>query len=484
LPNHDAMEQELNLAGSQGSSIPLPDNIDAYLLQGIARGKVARRKVSKRNHRRVWSVATACLLLVTCLFTIRISPVFASILRDIPGLKTFVNLIHNQSDRGIQLALDNEFVQPIGVSDEYGGIKFTVEGIIADETRVIIFYAIESSSSGQRFLIDRPQITDSNGKDLQAGIGWSNMGDSDGEQSEDVQRGTLDVQMAEGVSLPTTMVLKVELPRSGQDQSGPPMTNVTDIDVSHADGADVDKGINHLYSVAIPIDHEKFAGMKQEYVLNQTITVDGQRITFIKATLYPLRMAVEVQFDEKNSKQVFGPGDIHMTDEKGEVWRNFSGSGDNKNHSTIDFESNYFHNPKELYLEGEWFRALDKDKMDIIIDTKQNKLIQAPDSRLKIKNIISQGDYLKLSLFLQVDDKRDTMTYNVFDDKFKDASGKEYDMASIGRGVMGSYMGADGEPVDQESYQYLDDQDYKQPLTFHIFNYPNYIRQPYKIRIK
>jgi hypothetical protein len=71
----------------------------------------------------------------------------------------------------------------------------------------------------------------------------------------------------------------------------------------------------------------------------------------------------------------------------------------------------------------------------------------------------------------------------MLESKFKDASGKEYDMATIPGGIVSGATGM-GAPDEQESYYYLDNKDYKQPLTFRVYNYPNYIRQTYKIRIK
>jgi hypothetical protein len=138
-----------------------------------------------------------------------------------------------------------------------------------------------------------------------------------------------------------------------------------------------------------------------------------------------------------------------------------------------------------LYVEGSWFRALDKDKMDVVIDTERKLLIQAPDSALKLKSISPFGkSYTKLTLSIAVNREIDDMMgFSVLDSKFKDASGKEYDMANIGSGVISGSSGLYGANT-QESYQYLDNKAYKQPLTFHVWLYPNYIREPYKIRIK
>jgi hypothetical protein len=484
LSNYDAFEQSLSIVMDRSSDIPDPAHIDSFIARGIEQGKVERLKANKRIRRRMWSGVAVCLMLFACVFSIRLSPAFASLLRDIPGMETFVNLIKNSSDRGIGLALDNEFLQPLGISDEYGGITFTVEGMIADEARAVIFYTIDNRFNEKLVSLDSIWLTDPNGKGLGASFSYGSMEEGKENLPKGVYRGTLDVQMVDGKVLPNTVVLKAGLRQSNLNDPNGVHSPVFGLDATQPSQVVTDKPNDHLYTVTIPIDHARFAGMKKEYVLNQTITVEGQKITFTKATVNPLQVTVDVEVDPANSKQVFGAGDIRMTDENGEVWKSFWSSGNYKNHAIIAFESNYFHNPKELYLEGSWFRALDKDKMEVVVDTKLNKLIQAPDSLLKYKGEIPFGDYKKLTFSMVVNPDTDNMMYGgMLESKIKDASGKEYDMATIPGGIVSGATGM-GAPGEQESYFYLDNKDYKQPLTFRVYNYPSYIRQAYKIRIK
>jgi hypothetical protein len=480
LSNHDDLELDLNLAGAKGTDINLPDNMDAYLLRGIEQGKTERRSSKTRIRRRVLSSAAACLILLTGFFTIRNSPVFASIIRDIPGMEGLVNLIQKSSDKGIQLALQNDFIQPIGVSDEHESVKLTVEGIVVDEARLVLFYAIESLNPDRVYNLNSARLMDVSGKDLEVGVGWGNSG-RDESEPRGMHRGTIDVLLTDGVTLPSELVLKAELKPLNVDGFN------TSVDMNATEPPIIveDPSIIRGYKIAIPIDHAKFAGMKEEYILNQTITAEDQRITFVKATVNPTRIAVEVQADPRNSKQVFSAGDIRLVDEKGEVWKSFGSSGMIHDKAVLYFESSYFHKPKKLYVEGSWFRALDKDKMDVVIDTERGLLIKAPDSALKLKSISPYGkSYTKLTLSIAVNREIDDMMgYSVLDNKFKDASGKEFDMANIGSGVISGSSGLFGANV-QESYQYLDNKAYKQPLTFHVWLYPNYIREPYRIRVK
>ncbi|QJD85358.1 DUF4179 domain-containing protein [Cohnella herbarum] len=485
MSNYESLERALQSAGEAHSEIPLPPaELDMRITRGIEQGKKERLRARRLLRRRLWSAAAACLLLMTCVFGIRLSPAFASMLRDIPGMETFVNFIRSSNDRGLGLALDNEFVQPLAISDEYGGISFTVEGMIADENRVVIFYSINSGSDQKLVVLDRLQIKAPDGKELGAMSSYGDIGIEQELPFKGLNKGYVDIQMENGSRVPDAVTLKAQLKLADPDNpaaryEGP------DLDATEpSEAVEPARPNDRFYEVTIPIDQSKFAGMKREYHLNQTITVEGQRINFVKATVTPLQVRIEVKSDPANSKEVFGAGDIRLTDENGEQWKSFWSMGNVDDGATIGFESNFFRKPKELYLEGEWFRALDKDKMDVVVDMDRQELIHKPDSLLKLRSITPFGKYKKLTLSMLVDHETDNMMYGgMLESKFKDASGKEYDMADIPGGVISGSSGR-GAPNEQESYYYLNDEDYEQPLAFRVYQYPSYIRQPYKIQIK
>ncbi|KIL36605.1 hypothetical protein SD71_06165 [Cohnella kolymensis] len=469
----DFLENELSKAGNRGAHSPIPDSVDFHILQGIEKGR-AERDVRRRSFRRkIGSSAAVCLLLICCVFSIRISPVFASMVRDIPGMEAFVDLIRNQ-DRGLQLAVDNDFIQPVGVSDEHDGVRFTVEGILADETRLVIFYAIEAANWEADARIDNPAVKDIHGKSLPASYSYGDPSDSEQDGRANVYRGTIDMQMV-GQAIPKELVLSTKI-KLYDNSLAPVDARISDIPQPRVAEVPDDRPV---YQVTIPVDHAKFAGMKEEYPLNKTIEVEGQRIHILKATVHPLRIAVELAYDEKNLKHIFGPGDIHLTDDKGTVWNSYLATG-----NTIYFESNFFDKPKELYVEGKWFRAVEKDKMEVVIDTDAKKMIKAPDDKLRLKEVAEVNGFLKMTLAYVVDNEEDNMGYSFLEQAFKDGEGNTYKMADVAN-VVSSTRSFRGEgTATSESYHYLNIKDYNQPLTFKVWNYPNYISQPYKVRIK
>lgn len=472
---HNMTEEELNT---------LDQRMDDAIRAGIRRAKERQRIARSRNRTRTATAVACGLALIACLFTIRISPVFASMLRDIPGFEKFVDMMSRGGDRGLKLAADSDLVQPVGVSDEHDGGKFTVEGIIADQSRMVVFYQLEGddTSEATSILFGSPEIKDENGRVLPAFIEY-NPGETEHKNGRTIVRGTADISLQDGERWPDDATLTIGSARRSDPEGTLPKP---DSSAAELDGSktspDSEAKQGPSYSVTFPIDRAKFEGMTKEYPVGQTITAEGQRIVFDRVVVSPLRIALYLSYPEDNTKQVFDAGDIHLVDENGEVWNNTLGTSTEDGQSVLYFESNYFHRPKHMTIEGEWFRALDKSKLQVTIDTEKGQILQAPDERLKVVGVDRYDTYSVLKLVLTDVPDTDHMGYSILDTTFQDASGKEYESGGgPSQFVSTYYIGS--EPGNRYMNYQLRDYAYKQPLTFEITQYPAYIRAPYQVRI-
>jgi|GEM_PF-498349 len=458
------------------------DRIDEAIDAGIRRGQAESKRRRLRFRRRIGGAAAACLLLVACVFSIRISPVFAAIMRDIPGFEKFVDLIRHTQDPGIGLALDNDFVQKIGISDEHDGMKLTVQGIIVDDSRMVLFYEVQLPDKESYVQVGNTNLTDDSGVSLPVGIGFSYPEEARQDIGKNgVQRGTVDINLADDRTFPDEMIWKMKLLRARlPDRDEPPMGQVGEVDTAADARSLAENGID--FQVRFRIDREKFAGLQQQYPLHQTIEVEGQKITFAKAVVSPLRVSLYLDYDEANSKQVYGPGDIRLIDDQGTEWKQYLGNM-TKDHPVYHFESPYFNQPKSLHIEGSWFRALDRNKMQVKVDTITREVLQAPDNRLSLHDVVRGAADTKLDFELRDVAEEDNMMYMLFEPEFRDADGRVYTMSDHGGTRSVSSFGA-GKRSEQHAYFYIDNEAYKQPLTLTIYSYPQYIRQPYSIRIK
>ncbi|MCZ8521829.1 MULTISPECIES: DUF4179 domain-containing protein [Paenibacillus] len=478
---HDRGESEVEAILEQsglrhkGLQLPQEEQLSLRIRIGIDEGKREKRKLAVRRKRWIGCAAAACLVFLLFSAGIRVSPVFASALREIPGLSVFVRLVQETSDQGVQLAVANEYIQPIGASDEKEGLTFTVDAISADDARLVVFYSVRSAVNDQGVALTEPEVMDSSGRHLQASWSWGQpqrlegAGESD---EEGVQRGTLDIRMAEGVPMPAEVRLRVQVAALPEEHSPAYST------LGGPDGEPVEMG------AAFKIDRSRFETLKRELDIHRTLLMEGQRIEVVKATVSPLRINVQFRYDEANSKQVFDQVDMRLTDDTGHVWQSIGGSEDSKDGDTVTFESSYYHKPKALYLEGSMFRALDKDDMSIVINTETQEVLKAPDQKMVLGGISKEedGGLLKMTLRLKGIAADDHLVgYNLFDGSgFTDAQGREFPMGHPD--PKNTITGMYSDDV-QTRFYYIADKPYVQPLSFHVGGYPAYIREPYRLQI-
>src|SRR5699024_11971452 len=158
-------EDQLATFKEKHRDIPVPAHIDHYIRAGIDQAS----KKKKRNFRAVLSSVSIAAVIFLFVVSVRVSPVFASYAGQIPGLDRLVELI--RGDKGLESAVKNDFVQVIGKSDTHDGITFTVDEIIADEAKMIIFYTLEADQDYHYLMLGDLEITDENGENMAAEIG-------------------------------------------------------------------------------------------------------------------------------------------------------------------------------------------------------------------------------------------------------------------------------------------------------------------------
>ena len=71
-----------------------------------------------------------------------------------------------QDNKGLQAAIDNEYYQLLNHSIEKDGVTLTLDGAIADEQEMIIFYTVKGFNEGEQFTGWLTQITDNEGGDI------------------------------------------------------------------------------------------------------------------------------------------------------------------------------------------------------------------------------------------------------------------------------------------------------------------------------
>lgn len=453
-------ETKLSESKVDYDNITIPSNLDDFIVRGIKKYPKAKR-IGLRL--RTPSIAAAIVLFLL-ISMIRISPVFADYLANVPVLKYIVKLVNY--DKGLKSAVENNFIQNIGVFDEHEGIKFTVDNIIVDEARMVVFYTIENNSQYKYLEMSNVKYTDKAGKNIEAAYSFGFFYDN---QEQHKIQDNLKVSFGESTIIPEMIHLEVELYQKDTPENYVINKNKTKLP--------------YTWQIDIPVDKSKFANMKEVYDVNQTVEIENQKISVEKAIINPTRIEVQLQFPEENAKKILRFENLKIVDEKGETFatinNDVSATIPDDNHINLYFESTYFNKPKELYLQIHNLKAIDKDKVNVIIDTDKKLILKGPDERLVLEDIKFVNGETEIGFLLKTDGVSDNNSnYFVFDHKIKDKYNIEYN-ATIG------FAAAFDTNNNQKIFVTIPGiMKFTSPLNLTIVDYPSMIKGDFKIRIK
>jgi len=422
-------------------SIP-SERLDEQILYGFQRAKSEEKQRQKSRNRKVFSIVAAAVLLLGFFTTIRVSPTFAHYITIIPGMEKLVELI--QDDKGRMLAVENEYYQEIGVSDEAAGLTVTIDGAIADEQGLVLFYTLESEEERKELFIDRPQLTSQDGRKLDLGT-ISAGGPHYSETGEKSFSGTVEYFFQTPYE---AKEFELGLQVSGEGDK---------------------------WSFNLPFSIEEELAKKKTYDINKTVKIEGQAIEFIEATVYPLRVAVHVKMDGENTKKLLEFEDLRLVDENGESWTKISNgttaSHISDNEKIIYLQSNYFKEPEELHLVFNKIQAVDKDEAYVVVDLKKEEILKQP-----------AGERLS---YLRVEDNQVIFRFQTEEEfhyflfgPIRDVNGEELESPSS------FHTGPDLNGVEEFGVGIPNLSSAKGPISLELSFYPSWIEGEGKVRIK
>jgi hypothetical protein len=437
---YEKEEAKLNEMKERLDMIHLPlDEADEAIRRGFDRARRDKVKVRKKRNR-IWSLVAAALLFLTFVTSIRVSPAFANAVASIPGMERFVDLI--QYDKGLDAILKNDYYQIVDAVQTKNGLTLTIDGAILDETGMNIYYTLKSKEVLKSLEIKSVDLKHEEGVPP-GGIGYGG-------------GGVLDYSKGPKEYV-DQIVYNFQSPMQFRN-----LTFTLDMDVS-LQGEEI--------SFSLPFDMKENVKQGKTFVLNEEVEIDSQKFTIQEITIYPLRVAVKIAFDESNTKKILGFEDMRLEDENGEVWGSIengvSGMGGN-----LFLQSNYFEEPKELYFRINKLQTLDKDETTLVIDTEKGEILNGPkDGKLKIKDSSKSGMHLVMP--------------NAGGDPLH-----SYDIISIGKDANGEEIRISSTwmHMDEEGTRHwnmtFETTDYTNPLRLELTSYPNYITGDVKVELK
>ncbi|MEY8744332.1 DUF4179 domain-containing protein [Bacillales bacterium AN1005] len=386
----EGLEQRLHRRRLEYDAMTIPEPDTQQAVQaGI------RKATSQRKSRLRWMMSSVSAAAIVLIFTgcIRVSPAFASFVEQLPGMDGIVSLI--RQDKGLMMAIDQSLLQKVGITDEHDGTSVTIEGVITDESRMVIFYTMKGIQNPKNLMYDI-KLLDKNGEDLPVGFSYSYPNPT---SDEDIYENMINVSFTE---------------------SSPPQ----DLTVVFKEQKETDA---NEWRITFPVDQSLTKGMKRVIPVNQTLVVDGQQINVNQATLYPTRLVLDMTYDPKNTQKIFGIDDLQLVDEQGRIWTTNEASLP-ENGMSVFFESMYFSTPKKLTLHASGIRAVDKDKLHLQIEPESGEIEGGPENLKFLKKEIKGKDMI---LHFNITDAENANSGLSFTN-IKDRKGKSFEVSELG----------------------------------------------------
>jgi len=209
------------------------------------------------------------------------------------------------------------------------------------------------------------------------------------------------------------------------------------------------------------------------YTLNKDIEVDNQRMTIQDITIYPLRVARKIAFDDANTMEIFNFEDMRIEDDKGEVWSSIRNgmtvSGVGEEERIYYLQSNYFEKPGKLYFKMNKMQALPKDEAYLLVDLEKQKVLKQPvDGKIEVTEMTAN----RIEARFREEEKHHLYSL------FLDTINADGDAVETDREGIWSY----------EGYVYSDitfkEPQHKNPLRINFSAYPNYINGDISVELK
>ncbi|WP_164668151.1 DUF4179 domain-containing protein [Virgibacillus doumboii] len=422
------------------ASVPL-DELDNAISAGYQRAKDTKiRKPRKKKW--ITSAALVAVILIAFVTSVRVSPVFAQYVTSIPGMEKIVELIRD--DKGMMSAVKNDYYQEIGVTAEQKDLKVTIDGAIADTNGLVLFYTLETEEAQERISIEQVELKSASGELLE--IATMEYGVPHGsENGEKSYSGMVKYFFEEPYD---SREFTIDLMVRGDTVNG---------------------------EFSIPFKLNEQLQDKVTYKMNETVSIQGQKITFKQANVYPTRIAVHLKMDPSNTKKILAFEDLRLVDENGETWSKIkngvTGTSISENEKIVYLQSNYFRKAEELTLVLSRLQAVDKDKSELLIDLEKGKILRQPEGN-KLRKLRVSGNTVKMELHTKK--PFNSFIFGAIHDAngnkiesrsgFSEASGPSSGVTNIGFNMKGT--------------------DIASPISVGLFSYPSWITEKVEVKIK
>lgn len=380
-------------------------------------------------------VSGAVVLAVAFVILVNFSMGFARACGKVPLIKELARLV--VFSPSLSAAVENEYVQPIGLEQRENDITAKVEYVIVDQKQLQIFYSLDST---KYFKMDvSPEIRAANGEPLEGYSVSSSFFDED-ESNGALRRLTVDFTKG---AMPNSiqLILKVhDNERLSQE----------DISVEEfllkSDGYTAPDYISR-FSFLLEFD-PYYTAQGETITLNHTFQLEGQTLTVTTVEIYPTHIRLNLK-DHENNTAWLKELAYYLEDERGKRYEAISngiaatGSMDSPMMVSHRLESSFFSKNKHLILYITGATWLDKEMERVLIHL-DNKTIEVLPQGVELEEVKRIDDNWLLTFSAK--QFKENSYHQLWDWTYYDEEGNEYWIDSVSS-TFGTYDDQDaGKP--------------------------------------
>ncbi len=359
---------------------------------------VKRKKRKMRVWRSVAGMAAAFALFVTL---VNMSSGVAYACAKIPVLRELAEAV--KFSKSLTAAVENEHVQKLDIVQESGDVTVKLEYMIVDQKQVNVFYRLYSKSGVELNAV--PDVWGVNGElPPSCGFSFSGWGIANG----DLRNVKIEYT---NVDVPEQFLLKLDV------------VNTPDLP------------IDPIATFEFVLEPEPiFTSVSKEFVMNETVVLDGQKITIKNVEVYPTHMRINIE-DDVNNTAWLKRLDFYIVTDTGKTFEPVSNGvtatgGDTPTMVSFRADSTYFEDAKGLKLiitGAEW---LTKEKEKVYLNLEKQEAEGLPEG-VELMSAKKTEDGWMIQLCAEKREGKDYHNILSAGDNFYDKEGNVYRISSV-----------------------------------------------------
>ncbi len=335
----------------------------------------SRIKKERRHKGTLYGSMTVMAASLLFILVVNTSTSFVYALSEIPILNRISQML--LFDESVKSALENDYIQYVGLSKIQGENTLKLPYVIADERNLLLFFQTDEKSlaPGEMYEIDLTSFRDKTTGKIHS-EGFMSLGYMTADNPE------------EDLGL---MRLRVFFPDTVLPQDIE--ITITLIKTINIEG-EFTRNSQNTFTFDLSLNEFKNPKI---YPIEKELTIEGKRITIDRMEVYPTGSTLHYRTWKTNQDDLTLHFDLIKDERRSNLFSNFYSTSfyDEYDEHTIRIEDDYFNQPKtrSLLISGYHFMAADKRYVNLDVE---NKVLSSPIENMELLDVTQQEDMTTL----------------------------------------------------------------------------------------